>query len=128
LQVDGFVTGNAALDGAAQRGWFVGAFMPDAHRRRADIELKWGVHPRGESEGQGWVANRTGTTVSILIEGAFVLRLRSGGEVAEIRLAERGDYAMWEPGVEHCWEALEDSVVLSIRCPSVPDDQIARPL
>ena len=34
---------------------------------------------------------------------------------------------LWEPGVEHRWEAFEDCIVLSVRCPSVPDDQIAGP-
>jgi len=128
LEIEGVVKGNAGTEGARNRGWFFGQFMPDDGHRRTDFELKWGVHPKGEREEHGWVANKTSTTFSMLVEGRFLIRMRRGDQIEEVRLEERGDYVMWEPGVEHSWEAPEDCIILSVRCPSVPDDQVVRPL
>ena len=49
---DTVVVGNASDDGAGEtRGWFVGHFLqPATTLRRTDaVEVKWGVHPAGES-------------------------------------------------------------------------------
>src|SRR5215204_2718205 len=46
------VVGNASDHGAGEtRGWFVGRFLPAsmALRRTDAVEVKWGVHPAGES-------------------------------------------------------------------------------
>jgi hypothetical protein len=126
LEIEGVEHGNAVREGAEMGGWFVGQFMPQENRRRTDFELKWGVHPKGEREEHGWVANKTSTTFSVLIEGTFLLRMRAGNRIQEILLKERGDYVIWKPGVEHTWEAPSDCIILSIRCPSVPDDQVRR--
>jgi quercetin dioxygenase-like cupin family protein len=34
-----------------------------------------------------------------------------------------GDYIWFDAGVAHVWEALEDSVSVVIRWPSIPGDQ-----
>ena len=34
-------------------------------------------------------------------------------------LTREGDYAVWGPAIDHTWEALDDSVVVSVRWPSV---------
>ena len=34
------------------------------------------------------------------------------------RICEQGDYAVWGPGIDHSWEALADSVVITVRWPS----------
>lgn len=38
----------------------------------------------------------------------------------DVVLAEQGDYVVWGRGVDHSWEAEEESVVLTVRWPSVP--------
>lgn len=37
-----------------------------------------------------------------------------------VLLEEQGDYVVWGQGVDHSWTAEDDSVVLTLRWPSVP--------
>ncbi len=121
-----FMRGKAERD--AKRGWIIGQFVPEEHglRRRTDVELKWGVHSKGERRGDTWAAYRTATTISVLIEGSLIVRLRVDGQVHEVLLEEKGDYLIINSQVEHNWESPEDSIVLTIRCPSVSGDLIER--
>jgi hypothetical protein len=110
-----WLVGNAALDAEDRRGWFVGHFMPEGDLRRSgDVEIKWGVHPAGESR-ESWQGDEARTTVLLLIEGRFRIRLSTGEHV----LCQPGDYAMWGVGVGHSWSAEDDSVVVTIRWPSI---------
>jgi hypothetical protein len=123
--------GNAADDGAAYRGWIVGHFVgvgvgvegggmlesSDDPARTGAVEVKWGVHPAGERRAVPAV-NATATTLSLLVRGRFRLVLPD----REVVLAREGDYALWPPGVAHDWLAEEDSVVITVRWPSVPGD------
>ena len=113
------LTGNAAVDGAAHRGWLVGHFAgaPGAPTRTEAVEVKWGVHPAGDRRAVAAV-NATATTLSILVRGRFRLRFPDRVVVLE----REGDYALWEPGVAHDWLAQEESVVVTVRWPSVPND------
>ncbi|WP_293330512.1 hypothetical protein [Microcoleus sp. CAWBG58] len=43
----------------------------------------------------------------------------------EILLSREGDYALWLPGVPHYWSAEEDSVIVTVRWPSVSGDSSA---
>ncbi|HLH70882.1 MAG TPA: signal peptidase I [Candidatus Dormibacteraeota bacterium] len=115
--------GNAADEGKERRGWFVGHFMPEGDlRRSSDVELKWGIHPAGD-ERVNWLDTETRTTVVLLIEGRFCIKLSDGAYV----LCKPGDYVMWGPGTGHSWRAEEDSVVVTIRWPSAAPASPARP-
>ena len=118
-----YVSGNALSEG--RRGWFVGHFIPATAglTHQSAVELKWYQHPQGERR-RGWAQSRTATTISVLISGAFVTRLRVDNTIREITLTVPGDYILFGPGVPHSWEALQESVVLSVRLPSVAGDQI----
>lgn len=118
-----YASGNAIRDG--RQGWFVGHFIPAATglTHQSAVELKWYQHPEGELR-RGWATSRTATTISVLISGAFVTRLKLADGIREITLSDPGDYILFGPGVPHTWEALKDSVVISVRFPSVPSDQI----
>lgn len=123
----GVTLGNAGEAGVGRGGWFVGHFVDDdPARRRGEVEIKWGVHRPGESNGT-FLANRTATTASVLVRGRFVLRFGSAGAFEEVVLARPGDFALWEPGVPHDWRAEggvgEETIVLTVRWPSVPGDQ-----
>ncbi|MEP6690056.1 MAG: signal peptidase I [Gemmatimonadaceae bacterium] len=126
------VTGNAAADGAPFRGWFVGdlpawsGMARGAAQRRFGLRatdalsVKWGVHPAGETRKGGWAKAEPTDTVSILVSGEFVIRFRDAGSptdapLTESRLARAGDYAAWDGAVEHTWEAVADSVVVTVR-------------
>lgn len=107
--------GNAASDSSDRRGWFVGQFMEAGDVRHSeDVEIKWGVHRAGE-ERQAWHEVERRTTVLLLVSGRFRINLDVGSHV----LAHEGDYAMWGPQIGHSWLAEEDSVVVTIRWPSV---------
>lgn len=125
----GVATGRAAADPTTRGrgGWFVGHFLPAGDLAHSgDVEVKWGVHPAGDRNAGGFAANRTARTLSVLVAGRFRLRFRDPADpsaVETVELAEAGDYALWDRGVEHDWEAVADSVVLTVRWPSVPRDQ-----
>jgi hypothetical protein len=114
--------GNAQQDGVSTRGWFVGPFLGQAAGIRAnDVEIKWVSHRAGDRRAQPATAE-TRTTVLILVAGKCQIELSTGSFV----LSEPGDYAMWGPGVDHTWDIIDDSTLISVRwCPpsALPDEQ-----
>ena len=52
----------------------------------------------------------------LLVAGQFRLDLTVGS----ITLQRQGDYVVWGPGIDHCWQAEQDSIAITIRWPSVP--------
>lgn len=109
-------SGNAADDGAESRGWILGHFMdPSAGERSTDaLEVKWGVHQAGERR-TDWVTGDKRTTLVLLIRGCFHVKFRDGNAP----LTRQGDYLVWGPGTDHSWQAEEDSVVVTVRWPSL---------
>jgi hypothetical protein len=107
--------GNAATDGQDYRGWIVGHFINDADslRQSKDVEIKWGIHPKGDTRAD-WQQDEYRTTVVLLIQGTFRVNLTDASRL----LTTPGDYVMWGPGTDHSWTAEEESVVLTVRWPS----------
>ena len=108
--------GNATTDHFG-RGWVLGSFVEPAGDVRAtgDVEVKWSSHPGG-SKRPAWTEEETRTTASFLVSGHFLIHLSSG----TFTLRDPGDYLVWGEGVTHSWEAVEDSVVMTVRWPSRP--------
>lgn len=108
-------TGNAATDNA--KGWFVGGSIDKALglRHTYDVELKWSTH-KADEERLAWATNEVRTTVAILISGKYEVMFRDQSVI----LTKQGDFVMWGEGHDHKGRALEDSVVLTVRWPSVP--------
>ncbi|HEV7664056.1 MAG TPA: signal peptidase I [Chloroflexota bacterium] len=118
---DSVVIGNAADDGQAFRGWFVGHFVPPQLGLRSTdaIEVKFGTHSYGETR-LGWAVSNQATSLSLVVRGRIRLYFSTG---AETLLAEPGDYALWQSGVAHRWRIeADDTVVLTVRWPSRPGD------
>ncbi len=115
-----FYFGNAEADQVRGSGWFVGQFVPSGLglRHQTDVELKWGIHPDGDKRPRPW-ANRNGATISVLIEGRLRVTFHIDGTRQEVALERRGDYVIFGPDVVHSWEAMGDTIVLSVRFPSV---------
>ncbi|MEV7028803.1 signal peptidase I [Streptomyces sp. NPDC093272] len=112
---DGVYVGNAGKDAALDRGWLLGHFKEPGDPRRSEaVEVKWGVHPRGEGRVQ-WVRGEVRTALLVLVSGRF--RVEFPGR--SVLLEEQGDYVVWGAGVDHSWTAEQDSVVLTVRWPSV---------
>lgn len=121
--MEGIAQGNAADQGSGRNGWFLGHFLGPGEPLRSDqVELKWTKHPQGETNGK-FTANRTASTIMVLVRGAFRFTFLKDGAVQEARLEKEGDYAFWGPGIAHRWDVEEDCLVLTVRWPSAPDDQ-----
>lgn len=114
--------GNTFDEGKAneRRGWFIGHFMPEGLPQTRDVEVKWGTHPAHDEKTSCGV-NATATTLSLLIEGQFVLKFPELD--CCVQLEKQGDYVIWAPGVAHTWKALKPSTILTVRWPSIADDQ-----
>ncbi|NJP23135.1 signal peptidase I [Microbispora sp. SCL1-1] len=108
--------GNAHLDGPADRGWLLGHFKPVGDVRHSDeVEIKWCAHPQGDRRAE-WVTGERRTALLVLISGRFRVELPGRSVVLE----KQGDYVVWGHGVDHSWYAEEESVVLTVRWPSIP--------
>lgn len=108
--------GNAHLDGATDRGWLLGHFKPEGDARHStDVEIKWGVHPRGEKRAE-WATDESRTALLVLISGRFRVEFPD----QDVTLSQQGDYVVWGRGVDHSWTAEEDSVLMTVRWPSIP--------
>jgi hypothetical protein len=55
-------------------------------------------------------------TSNLLVRGSFVLVFPD----REVALRREGDFVMFGPGVAHSYRCLEESLVLTVRWPSVP--------
>ncbi len=118
---DGVYVGNAGRDAALDRGWLLGHFKDAGDPRHSEaVEIKWGVHPRGDERSQ-WVQGEERTALLVLVSGRFRVELPGRSVVLE----EQGDYVVWGRGVDHSWFAEEESVVLTVRWPSVPGYAVA---
>ena len=110
---ENWYTGNAGEDAGQYRGWLLGHFIPDGPRHSDAVEVKWGVHPSGDTRDE-WSTGETRTTFVLLISGRHEIELRTG----KVLLSRPGDYVVWGPGIDHTWRADQDSVLLTVRWPS----------
>ena len=115
-----FYVGNAALDQVRGTGWFVGQFVPPelGLRHQTDVELKWGVHKNGEKRSHP-SANGNSTTISVLIKGTLHVTFQRNKTSQGVTLQQAGDYVVFGPEIVHSWEAVGDTIVLTVRFPSV---------
>jgi hypothetical protein len=124
-------TGNAAVDGAGFQQWLVGdlekwrlengaAFDPERMGLRSTgrLEVKFGLHPKGQQRPGGWAGASDKTSLSLLARGSFVIVFRSPENPSQEeihKLQNEGDYVIWREVVEHTWRAEEDSLILTVR-------------
>ncbi len=115
-----FYFGNAAADQIRGTGWFIGQFVPPelGLRHQSDVEVKWGFHPDRDKRPSPW-ANGNGTTISVLVRGTLHISFYSGETQETVTLAKEGDYVIYGPDIVHSWEASGETLVLSVRFPSV---------
>jgi len=111
------VSGNAAAASKDTRGWFLGQFMPGEANplRSSHLEVKWFTHAKGE-ERSAWSPASPVRTLNTLIRGHFVLRFPDH----DVALRQEGDYVCFGPGMPHSFRSVEESLVLTIRWPSIP--------
>lgn len=103
--------GNTYTDGAERRGWFVGPFMPaNSLLHSNQVEIKWVEHKAGEVR-EGWVEDEKRTSLCVLLAGKYLLHFDQTSALLE----EPGDYVLWGEDVAHKWEAIEDSLIVTVR-------------
>jgi quercetin dioxygenase-like cupin family protein len=56
------------------------------------------------------------STLVLLVSGKFRIDLTVGN----VTLERQGDYITWGPGIDHSWQAEQDSTVITVRWPSTP--------
>jgi quercetin dioxygenase-like cupin family protein len=112
---DGWAAGNANDDTSETRGWLIGHFIDPSQgvRSTKDVEVKWAKHPEGDKRPE-WTSDDRRTTLVLLISGEFRVDVTGGATT----MNRQGDYVMWGPGIDHSWEAIADSVVMTVRWPS----------
>jgi quercetin dioxygenase-like cupin family protein len=117
------VTGNATDASRNTRGWFLGHFMPgdDNPLRSNDVEVKWFAHAKGETRPE-WSPASDVRTLNVLIRGRFVLLFPDH----EVPLEKEGDFVLFGPDIAHSYRCEEDSLILTVRWPSVPAATAAR--
>ena len=88
----------------------MGHFLENACGLRATsvFEVKWGAYSAGE-EPSSWGMNERATTLCILFRGRIQFRF------------PRDEYLIWSAGLPHRWKVLEESCVLTVRWPSIPE-------
>ena len=111
------VFGNVSHVSKDTRGWFLGHFMPGEENplRTTELEVKWYTHARGETRAE-WAPGNPVKTLNILVRGHFVLLFPN----QEITLEKEGDFVLFGPGVPHSFRSVEESLVITVRWPSVP--------
>jgi mannose-6-phosphate isomerase-like protein (cupin superfamily) len=112
-------TGNVNDASKATRGWFLGHFMPGETNplRTSDLEVKWYTHAAGEIR-PAWAPGNPVRTLNILIRGHFVLLFQD----QEVALEKEGDFVLFGPGMPHSYRSEQESVVLTVRWPSAPQE------
>ncbi len=111
------VTGNAATASANTRGWLMGQFIEGADNplRSSDLEVKWFTHAKGETRAS-WSPASGVRTLNVLVRGRFVLLFPDH----EVLLEKEGDFVLFGPGIAHSFRCEEESLVLTVRWPSIP--------
>lgn len=112
------------LDDLAPRhkGWFVGHFMENGSPfKTINFEVKWHKLKKGEKDYR-FGTQKTAKTLGILVYGKFQY-IFPKEKIKKITLKKEGDYCFYNSGVTHTWKALEDSLLFSMRWPSIPGDQ-----
>jgi hypothetical protein len=98
-----------------RQGWFIGNFIDKSSVFNSnEFEVKWGHHKKGSVKK---IPGETSSkSVSILISGKFIIRFPDNGK--EVLLSSTGDYVFWDASISHTSEALEESILITIRWPS----------
>jgi mannose-6-phosphate isomerase-like protein (cupin superfamily) len=114
-------TGNAESDAGENRSWLVGHFKDrDDIRYDEDVEVKVSSHVAGD-EREAWSTGEVRRTFFMLMTGRWRLDLEveETGHRESVILEKPGDYVVWGPGVSHTYRAEDDSVMITVRWPSV---------
>jgi hypothetical protein len=104
-----------------EKGWILGHFIDASSPfHNMGFEIKWSNSRKGDKKPEP-ALNVKAKSVVILVYGSF--RIDFPDEKKSFTLRDEGDYVFFNVGVTHSWEVLEDSLLITIRWPSTPNDQ-----
>ena len=106
-----------------QGGWALGWFA-SAPFKTKEFEIKLGKHKKGKKK-EDIVFNNKAKTLVILIQGKMLTNFynKKGVFIKKIILKNPGDFNFYNSGIAHNWIFLEKSRTLTIRWPSIKNDQ-----
>ena len=106
-------SGNAKGIGEDHGQWIIGDFMKEQPELISNcVEVKWSKHKKGERKPEAQVDKKR-FTVTILVYGRF--KQIFPNDDTEIIQENEGDLVYFAPEIKHKWEALEDSLMVTIR-------------
>lgn len=99
------------LSESGARGWFIGDF-PEAVVRTKDFEVCWSTNQAGNVDRPHY--HKEITEVQLITEGRMIINGEEFGP---------GDIYISEPGEEYRAHYLEDTQVVAVKFPSIPNDK-----
>jgi hypothetical protein len=66
-------------------------------------------------------SQNTAKTLDFLVSGKFEYFFPKLNK--KITLSKQGDYLFYDVGITHTWEVIKDTLLISVRWPSIPGDQ-----
>jgi mannose-6-phosphate isomerase-like protein (cupin superfamily) len=99
------------LSESGARGWFIGNF-PEAVVQTKDFEVCWQSNPAGRRDTPHY--HKVITEVQLITSGRMIINGEEFGP---------GDIYVSEPGEHYHARYLEDTSVVAIKFPSIPDDK-----
>lgn len=116
------IQGNLEELAPKHKDWVLGHFMEEGSPFKTNaFELKWDKLKAGEKK-SSLGTQKTAKTLGILVYGKFEFGFPKDRQ--KIILSKEGDYCFYDAGVTHSWRILEDCLLISIRWPSLPGDQV----
>jgi hypothetical protein len=104
--------------------WKVGHFAKRPNFKTDKTEFQW-VHEMlaGEHK-KSTVYYQQSSTLTVLIEGKIEIIFPHSKNHPKVILKEHGAYNFFGPNVCHTWKAIKKTTLVSVRWPSIPDDQV----
>ena len=99
------------LSQSGARGWFIGDF-PEAVIRTKDFECCWQSNKAGTEDKPHY--HKIVTEVQLITQGKILINGEEFGP---------GDIYVSEPGEHYYAKYLEDTKVIALKFPSIPDDK-----
>jgi hypothetical protein len=107
--------GIAGSPDSPTRGWIIGPFMGEGLPKTDDIAVKFETIPEGQVR-ESTPKEIEVTTMALLAGGKIIFWFE--GDKKEYLLEKPGEYLIWSPNRKHKTQALEETVLISIRWPN----------
>lgn len=108
----------------AQGGWRVGHFAKKPEFKTDKTEFQYVYEMKAGEHKPKAVYYKNCSTLTVLIEGEIEIEFPHSKDHSKKVLKVVGDYNFFGPNVCHKWKALKKTTLVSVRWPSVEEDQV----